>query len=149
MQRKAGGERRERGRIAFSYKFMRAALQAAAGKSGKPGLYPQEFASFQRSFEERLAGEGPRRTRGGSRKAMRWVSRGGPAAHSTYLLRCIVIYALSHVLNDKRTDSQTYTLSFSLSLYRCPESEKFFASVKRINMVSMYVKISLDILIEF
>lgn len=40
-------------RIAFSYKFMRAALRAAAGKSGKPGLYPQEFASFQRSFEER------------------------------------------------------------------------------------------------
>lgn len=42
------------GWIAFSYKFMRAALQATAGKSGKPGLYPQEFASFQRSFEERL-----------------------------------------------------------------------------------------------
>lgn len=46
--------RETRGWIAFSYKFMRAALQAAAGKSGKPGLYSQEFASFQRSFEERL-----------------------------------------------------------------------------------------------
>lgn len=85
---------------------MRAALQAAAGKSGKPGLYPQEFASFQRSFEERLQGEGKRRTRGGSRKAMRWVSRGGPAARSTYLLRHAVIYALNSPLNDKRTDDR-------------------------------------------
>lgn len=101
MQRKAGGvERRGRaggkGWIAFSYKFMRAALQAAAGKSGKPGLYPQEFASFQRSFEERLGGRGQAENTGrGDRKAMRWVSRGGPAARSTYLLRNAVIYALS------------------------------------------------------
>ncbi|KAL0126049.1 hypothetical protein PUN28_004861 [Cardiocondyla obscurior] len=48
---------------------MRAALQAAAGKSGKPGLYPQEFASFQRSFEERTK-SGERRARRGSRKMM-------------------------------------------------------------------------------
>lgn len=52
------GRRSATGWIAFSYKFMRAALQTAAGKSGKPGLYSQEFASFQRSFEERLEGQG-------------------------------------------------------------------------------------------
>lgn len=60
MQRRNGraGDKGEEGGgrwIAFSYKFMRAALsrRLQRGKSGKPGLYPQEFASFQRSFEER------------------------------------------------------------------------------------------------
>lgn len=84
MQRKTSGERRGGG-IAFSYKFMRAALRAAAGKSGKPGLYPQEFASFQRSFEERPERGRRRGTRGGSRKAMRWAPRGGPVARTALI----------------------------------------------------------------
>lgn len=84
---------------------MRAALQAAAGKSGKPGLYPQEFASFQRSFEERL--EEREREHVGVVKQCR-VSRGGLAARGTYLLRKALIYVcelISFLLNYKRTDN--------------------------------------------
>jgi len=96
---------RDEGRIAFSYKFMRAALQAAAGKSGKPGLYPQEFASFQRSFEESLEGR-EREHVGGVVKRCR-VSRGGLAARGTYLFRKALIYVceLNCLLNYKRTNS--------------------------------------------
>lgn len=61
---------------------MRAALQAAAGKSGKPGLYPQEFASFQRSFEERLRRGRREHVKGVVKRC--GVSRGGSAARSTY-----------------------------------------------------------------
>lgn len=80
---------------------MRAALEAAAGKSGKPGLYPQEFASFQRSFEERTE-SGERRARGGSRKTMPsvqgWIFG---MQHLIHLLKNAVVYALSCLFNYK------------------------------------------------